>query len=72
MGYRVLSPSLNDHPPDIEGFSQIRNDDTEFNQFPQVPSEDTESITQFWENPSILPASEVDSPGSSRKSIGKN
>jgi hypothetical protein len=55
---------LDDHPPDVEGFSQIRDDDTKFSQFPQVLGEDTESITQFWENPSISPASEVDATGS--------
>jgi hypothetical protein len=59
-GYGVSSSSLNDHPPDIEGFSQIRDDDTKFNQFPHVPGENTESISKFCENPSISPASEVD------------
>jgi hypothetical protein len=55
---------LHDHPPDIEGFSQIRDEDTEFNQFPQVSGEGTESITKIWENSSILPASEVYATGS--------
>jgi hypothetical protein len=46
-GYKVLSASLNDHPPDIKGFAKIWDDDTKFKQFPQVPGEGTESITQF-------------------------
>jgi hypothetical protein len=50
-GYGVSCPSLDNHPPDIQDFSQIRDDDTKFNHFPQVPGEDTEGITQFWGNP---------------------
>jgi hypothetical protein len=46
-GYGVLSPSLDDHPPDIEGFSQIRDDDTKFNQFPQVPVKTQRVLPNF-------------------------
>jgi hypothetical protein len=63
-GYGVSFPSLDDHPPDIEGFSQIRDDNTKFNQLPQVSAGDTESITQFWENPLISPASKGNATGS--------
>jgi hypothetical protein len=62
--YVASPPSLDDHPPDIEGFPQIRDDDTEINQFPQVPGKDIESITQFLDNPSVSPANEVDATGS--------
>jgi hypothetical protein len=59
MGDEVLPLSLDDHLLDIDGFSQIRDDDTEFNQFPQVLGENIEIITQFWRNPLISLASEV-------------